>query len=165
MKPSRLSNAASLVSWPEPPHLPSLQIPEHYPLPAVPTLEAPEVELPKHPPLVVPPSDLRPPPGVSNDDVKNNDEGDKNEVPKENTFTPSLPKETQMIEVPFTDVEVPIPTTEIMTTAATTAVISVAATLTATSIFKWLVAAFKPLFKQTWNKLTKRNNHQHHEAS
>ena len=42
-----------------------------------------------------------------------------------------------------------------MTTAATTAFISVAATLTATSLFKYIVI-LKPVFKQTWNKLTKK---------
>ena len=61
-----------------------------------------------------------------------------------------------MIDVPFTDVEVPMPSTEIMTAAATTAIISVAATLTATSVFKWLVTLMKPVFKQAWSKLTKK---------
>ena len=136
------------MSWPEPPKLPILEIPKHYPLPN-PTIEVPEAELPKHPPLVVPPSDLRPPPGIKGEE--------KDEAPKEETVTtPPVPKETQLIEVPFTDVEVPMPTTEIMTAAATTAVISVAATLSATSLFKWLVTVMKPVFKQTWNKLTKK---------
>jgi hypothetical protein len=67
-------------------------------------------------------------------------------------------KEVQIIDVPFTDVEVPMPSTEIMTAAATTAVISVAATLTATSIFKHLVSLMKPLLKQAWSKLTKKKN-------
>ena len=62
-----------------------------------------------------------------------------------------------MIDVPFTDQEVPMPSTEIMTAAATTSVISVAATLTATSIFKYLVMLMKPLLKQAWSKLTKKN--------
>ncbi len=49
-----------------------------------------------------------------------------------------------------------MPTTTIMTTAATTAFISVAATLTATSLFKYIVMILKPVFKQTWSKLTKK---------
>ena len=61
-----------------------------------------------------------------------------------------------MVDVPFTDLEVPMPSTEIMTAAATTAVISVVATLTATSIFKYLVMVMKPVVKQTWNKITKK---------
>ena len=111
-----------------------------------PVLEVPRAKLPSYKPLVVPPSDLRPPPGVkgSNEDKS----PDKTKAPK--------PKEVQMIDVPFTDKEIPMPSTEIMTAAATTAVISVAATLTATSIFKYLVMIMKPLLKQAWSKLTKK---------
>ena len=111
-----------------------------------PTLELPRGTIPSYKPLVVPPSDLRPPPGVrgSNED-------------KSPDRTPQA-KEVQMIDVPFTDVEVPMPSTEIMTAAATTAIISVAATLTATSVFKWLVTLMKPVLKQAWSKLTKKKN-------
>ena len=142
------------MSWPEAPELPFLAVPERIPIPE-PTLEVPEVELPKYPPLVVPPSTLQAPPGV---------EGINSSPPPEQEPeppSPELPKisapEVQLIEVPYTDVELPLPTTEIMTAAATTAFISVAATLSATSLFKWLVKIMKPLFKQTWNKLTKKN--------
>lgn len=142
------------MSWPEAPQLPSVAVPDRIPLPE-PSLEVPEALLPKYPPLVVPPSNLQPPPGIEgiNDDPPPKEDTENKapaEVPK------ILPPEAQLIEVPFTDVEVPMPTTEIMTAAATTAVISVAATLTATSLFKWLVTVMKPLFKQTWNKLTKK---------
>ena len=67
-----------------------------------------------------------------------------------------LPPEAQIVEIPFTDIEVPMPTTTIMTTAATTAAISVGATLTATSLFKYIVMVLKPIMKQAWNKITKR---------
>ena len=97
---------------------------------------------------MVPPSDLRPPPGVKGEN--------KDKAPDK---TPKA-KEVQIIDVPFTDVEVPMPSTEIMTAAATTAVISVAATLTATSVFKWLVTLMKPVFKQAWSKLTKKKKKQ-----
>jgi hypothetical protein len=84
------------------------------------------------------------------------------EAPTEDTKSkptkPSLPPEAQIVEIPFTDIEVPMPTTTIMTTAATTAFISVAATLTATSLFKYIVMVLKPVFKQTWSKLTKKKN-------
>ena len=49
-----------------------------------------------------------------------------------------------------------MPSTTIMTTAATTAVIGVTATLTATSLFKYIVMVLKPVFKQAWNKITKK---------
>ena len=113
-----------------------------------PVLEVPRAHIPSYKPLVVPPSDLRPPPGVQGED--------SDEAPAETK--PSQPKEVQMIDVPFTDKEIPMPSTEIMTAAATTAVISVAATLTATSIFKYLVMVMKPLLKQAWSKLTKKKN-------
>ena len=112
-----------------------------------PVLEVPRAQLPSYKPLVVPPSDLRPPPGVKGE---NEDKAPNKKPPQ--------PKEVQIIDVPFTDVEVPMPSTEIMTAAATTAVISVAATLTATSIFKHLVSLMKPLLKQAWSKLTKKKN-------
>ena len=111
-----------------------------------PVLEVPRAQLPSYKPLVVPPSDLRPPPGVKGEDA--------DEAPAETK--PSQPKEVQMIDVPFMDQEIPMPSTEIMTAAATTAFISVAATLTATSLFKQIVMVLKPVFKQAWNKITKK---------
>lgn len=131
--------------WSEPPVLPSLTLPEAPVMPEA-VLEVPRAQLPSYKPLVVPPSDLRPPPGVKG---TNEDKApSKTKAPK--------PKEVQMIDVPFTDKEVPMPSTEIMTAAATTAVISVAATLTATSVFKYIVTILKPVFKQAWNKITKK---------
>tara|TARA_R100000406_G_scaffold34579_1_gene22852 strand:+ start:1837 stop:2202 length:366 start_codon:yes stop_codon:yes gene_type:complete len=111
-----------------------------------PVLEVPRAKIPSYKPLVVPPSDLRPPPGVRGE----------NEDKSPDKTKPPQPKEVQMIDVPFMDVEVPMPSTEIMTAAATTAVISVAATLTATSVFKYLVMVMKPVLKQAWSKLTKK---------
>ena len=124
-----------------------------------PVLEVPRAQLPSYKPLVVPPSTLRPPPGIQGPEASE-EEPQKNEPtkpkPKVDIKPPKPPKEVQMVDVPFTDVEIPMPSTEIMTAAATTAVISVAATLTATSIFKYLVMVMKPVVKQTWNKITKK---------
>ena len=133
--------------WPDIPSFPVLSLPEALGLPA-PVLEVPRAGLPSYKPLVVPPSDLRPPPGVRG---TNEDKGPDRTKPK-----PPQAKEVQMIDVPFTDQEIPMPSTEIMTAAATTAVISVAATLTATSIFKYLVMVMKPVLKQAWSKITKK---------
>ena len=133
--------------WSDPPLLPSLTLPAAPELPQA-VLEVPRAQLPSYKPLVVPPSSLRPPPGVKGED--------QDKAPDKTK--PSLPPEAQIVQVPFTDIEVPMPTTTIMTTAATTAFISVAATLTATSLFKYLVMVFKPVFKQTWSKLTKKKS-------
>ena len=123
-------------------------------------LEVPRGLLPSYKPLVVPPSTLRPPPGIQGPGASEEEETEsKKELTKPKPkVDKNLPKqkEVQMVDVPFTDLEVPMPSTEIMTAAATTAVISVVATLTATSIFKYLVMVMKPVVKQTWNKITKK---------
>ena len=124
-----------------------------------PVLEVPRAELPSYKPLVVPPNTLRPPPGIQGINV--GDEPPQEEAKTNPTKQPTkpnidLPPEAQIVEIPFTDIEVPMPTTTIMTTAATTAFISVAATLTATSLFKYIVMILKPVFKQTWSKITKK---------
>ena len=127
----------------EPPVFPSLRLPEPVVLPR-PVLEVPRADIPSYKPLVVPPSDLRAPPGV-----KGTTESDK---PKPKPPTPPVPT----IRVPYTEVDVPVPDGVVLTTAATTAVVSVAATLTATSMFKWLVTVMKPVFKQAWTRITKK---------
>ena len=133
--------------WPDIPSFPSLSLPEAPGLPA-PVLEVPRAGIPSYKSLVVPPSDLRPPPGVRGINEDKGPDRSQTKAPKS--------KEVQMIDVPFTDQEIPMPSTEIMTAAGTTAVISVAATLTATSIFKYLVMVIKPVLKQAWSKLTKK---------
>ena len=141
------------MEWAEPPILPSLLLPEAPAMPA-PVLEVPMADIPSYKPLVVPPSDLRPPPGIKSGTAKEKEPAKP--APK---FVPpqpkiELPPEAQIVQIPFTDIEVPLPTTTIMTTAATTATISVAATLTATSLFKYLVMVMKPILKTTWTKIT-----------
>lgn len=142
--------------WTDPPQLPSLTLPAAPELPQM-VLEVPRAELPSYKPLVVPPSALRPPPGVKGS-TPSEEASQKKEAKPTPTTQPNikLPPEAQIVEIPFTDIEVPMPTTTIMTTAATTAFISVAATLTATSLFKYIVMVLKPVFKQAWNKLTKK---------
>ena len=132
----------------EPPVLPSLRLPEPLLLPR-PVLDVPRADLPSYKPLVVPPSDLRPPPGV-----KGTTKSDK-EKPKPKPPPVKLPQDTRQVDVPFTDVTVPLPSNEILVTAGTTATVSVAATLTATAVFKWTVNVMKPILKQAWTKLTK----------
>ena len=139
----------------EPPVLPSLRLPEPLVLPR-PVLDVPRADLPSYKPLVVPPSDLRAPPGD-----KGTTQSDK-EKPK--PPTPPIPK-TPTVRVPYTEVDVPVPDGIVLTTAATTAVVSVAATLTATSMFKWLVTVMKPVFKQTWTKITKKKGSSNSSSS
>lgn len=117
--------------------------------------------MPSYKPLVVPPSVLRPPPGIEGVNTTDTPPEDSpTTAPTKQIKQPSidLPPESQIVEIPFTDIEIPMPTTTIMTTAATTAFISVAATLTATSLFKYIVMVLKPVFKQVWTKITKKKN-------
>ena len=141
------------MEWANPPMLPSLVLPSAPEMPGA-VLEVPRATLPSYKPLVVPPSVLRPPPGVEG--VNTEDEAPKKEAPKQTPYTPPIPPEAQMVEVPFTDIEIPMPSTIIMTTAVTTAFISVGATLVATSLFKYIVMISKPIIKQAWNKITKK---------
>ena len=140
------------MEWATPPKLPSLLLPEAPNLP-IPILEVPRADIPSYKPLVVPPNTLRPPPGIEGN---KSDSESKEKSTSPTTNKPNIPPEAQIIQVPFTDIEVPMPTTTIMTTAATTAFISVGATLAATSLFKYLVMIMKPIFKQAWNKMTKK---------
>lgn len=147
------------MDWADPPLLPEIFLPEALQLPTA-VLEVPRGELPSYKPLVVPPNTLKPPPGIQGINTNNEESEeskDSNTTNKTNTQKiPNIPPEAQIVELPFTDIKVPMPTTTIMTTAATTAFISVAATLAATSLFKYLVMAFKPVFKKTWSKLTQK---------
>ena len=130
----------------EPLVLPSLLLPDAPVLPR-PVLEVPRAQVPSYKPLVVPPSDLRPPPGVKGEA--------KDEPPRPK---PQLIKQPDLrqIQIPFTEQQVPLPSNDILITAGTTATVSVAATLTATSVFKWTVNAMKPILKQLWTRITKK---------
>lgn len=143
------------MEWVDPPKLPSLKLPNAPNLP-IPILEVPRADVPSYRPLVVPPNTLRPPPGIEGINTDPAPEAETKTPTAQQVTPPVTPPEAQIIQVPFTDIEVPMPTTTIMTTAATTAFISVAATLAATSLFKYLVMLMKPIFKQAWNKMTKK---------
>ena len=136
----------------EPLELPFYRLPEALTLPRV-TLEIPTAELPSYRPLVVPPSDLRAPPGV-----KASGEAEKNTEKKEQPKQPeiSLPKEVTSFTIPFTDYQVPVPRQEILVAAGTTASVSVVATLTATAVFKRSVQALKPVITQLVKRIQKK---------
>ena len=99
-------------------------------------LDIPTAEIPTYKPMVVPPSDLRPPAGVKSESEDEQPDG------------------IRQIELPVLDFKVPVPENEILITAGTTAVVSVAATLTATAAFKWAVTALKPILKTSWKKIS-----------
>ena len=136
----------------EPVELPFYQLPEALSLPRV-TLEIPTAEIPSYRPLVVPPSDLRAPPGVeaSGEAEKNTEKEEPKQQPEV-----SLPKEITSFTIPFTDYELPVPKQEILVAAGTTASVSVVATLTATAVFKRCVQALKPVITQLVKRIQKK---------
>tara|TARA_E500000331_G_scaffold284910_1_gene279272 strand:+ start:15 stop:461 length:447 start_codon:yes stop_codon:yes gene_type:complete len=131
------------------PEIPEAILPEPVQIP-IPTLELPKADIPSYTPLVAPPADLRPPPGVK---PYKEEKKPPTEAPRP-PFKPQLPPEVRKFDVPYTDYSVPMPSTDILVTATTTATVSVAATLTATAIFKRLVSIMKPIIKKI---LTKKN--------
>jgi len=146
-----------------PPVLPVLRLPEAPLLPR-PVLEVPRATLPSYKPLVVPPNDLRPPPGVKGTTPS---EQKKTEKPKPKPppppKPPPIPSQVRYVDVPGTDLTVPLPSNEILATATTTATVSVAATLTATAVFKRTVSVLKPIIKKLLTK--KKKNAQDEELS
>ena len=141
-----------------PPVLPVLRLPEAPLLPR-PVLEVPRATLPTYKPLVVPPNDLRPPPGVKGT-TQSDQEQKKEEKPAPKPVTPPIPQppppsEVRYVDIPGTDLTVPLPSNEILATATTTATVSVAATLTATAVFKKTVSVLKPIIKKLLTKKKK----------
>ena len=139
----------------EPPVLPVLRLPDAPQLPR-PVLEVPRAELPSYKPLVVPPNDLRPPPGI-----KSSEPSEKNEPqPAKPPVTPPIPAQVRYIDVPGTELEVPLPSNEILVTAGTTATVSVIATLTATAVCKRTVQVLKPIIKKLLTRKSKNGEAQ-----
>ena len=146
----------------EPPVLPYMALPEPPRMP-VPILEVPDALVPSYKPLVAPPSDLRPPPGVKGKPVEG---AQPSTTTKPNTpTTPPKAPEVDYVTVPIIDKEVPIPSQEILVTAVSTATVSVAATLTATAVFKHLVSIAKPIIKTAWTKITKKKDSSNSSSS
>ena len=144
-----------------PPVLPVLSLPEPPLLPR-PVLEVPRATLPSYKPLVVPPNDLRPPPGVKGTTPSEEKKAEKPKPkPPPPPKPPPIPSQVRYVDVPGTDLTVPLPSNEILATATTTATVSVAATLTATAVFKKTVSVLKPIIKKLLTK--KKKNAQNEE--
>jgi hypothetical protein len=139
-----------------PPVLPVLQLPEAPLLPR-PVLEVPRALLPSYKPLVVPPNDLRPPPGVKGTTPSETKKAKPKPPPPKPPAIPQPPAQIRYVDVPGTDYTVPLPSNEILVTAGTTATVSVAATLTATAIFKRTVSVLKPIIKKLLTRKKKKD--------
>ena len=126
-----------------------INLPQALSLPA-PTLSLPKADIPSYKPLTVPPSDLRPPPGITSEEE---DTEQANPTP-----LPSIPKIPDMrnFSIPGVDLAIPLPSNAILITASSTAAVSVAATLTATAVFKRVVTVMKPVIKQVVTRIQKK---------
>ena len=88
-------------------------------MPSIP-LKQPSAEMPVFPPIVIPPSNLKAPEGVTMEESESETEAQ--------TVQPSL-------KVPVIDIVLPLPTTEVVMTATYAAVAAVATTTLATPFF------------------------------
>lgn len=146
------------------PTFPTFIMPQAPQLPR-PVLEVPRADLPSYKPLVVPPSQLKSPAQINGTEPAPAEEQTTTQPPVAPLTIPPIPvpppSEVRYVDVPGTDIEVPLPSNEILATAASTAAVSVAVTLTATSVFKKCVSLFKPIIKQLWTRLTKKQTSSH----
>ncbi len=99
------------------------------------TLEIPTANIPYYKPMVVPPSDLRPPDGVKSSTT-------------ESTQQPTAPS----FKLPVFDIDMPLPTTEVVMTATYAAVSAVAVTTFAQPLFNFIK---KQIQKRLQNKIDK----------
>ena len=133
-------------------NLPKPNLPKAIDLPTI-DFRPPTAYVPSYKPIVVPPSDLRAPPGVASEGGEKKDK-DQKQQPKQPEI--SLPKEVTSFTIPFTDYEIPVPKQEILVAAGTTASVSVVATLTATAVFKRCVQVLKPVVTQLVKRIQKK---------
>lgn len=114
--------------------LPLLHLPQAPKLERM-TLDIPTADIPYYKPMVVPPSNLRPPAGIKSEAT---------ETTKQVT--------TPTFKLPMVDIEMPLPTTEVVMTATYAAVSAVAVTTFAQPLFNFIK---KQIQKRLQNKIDK----------
>ena len=97
------------------------KLPSALDMPSIP-LEPPSAEMPVFPPVVIPPSNLKAPAGVTLDEAP---------AEKEETATTEQPT----FKVPVVKIDLPLPSAEVVATATYAAVAAVATTTLATPLF------------------------------
>jgi len=101
--------------------LPSIKLTNALDMPSIP-LKQPSAEMPIFPPVVIPPSNLKAPAGVTLDEAP---------AEKEETATTEQPT----LRVPVVKIDLPLPSAEVVATATYAAVAAVATTTLATPLF------------------------------
>jgi hypothetical protein len=103
--------------------LPSIKLTNALDMPSIP-LKQPSAEMPIFPPVVIPPSNLVAPAGVTLDEVPAEEEEDTTATTEQPTF-----------KVPVVKIDLPLPSAEVVATATYAAVAAVATTTLATPLF------------------------------
>ena len=103
--------------------LPSIKLTNALDMPSIP-LKQPSAEMPVFPPVVIPPSNLEAPAGVTLDEAPAEEEADT-------TATTGQPT----LRVPVVKIDLPLPSAEVVATATYAAVAAVATTTLATPLF------------------------------
>jgi len=103
--------------------LPNSKLPKALDMPSIP-LEPPTAEMPRFPPIVIPPNTLQAPKGVEMEDV-----------PAETEDKETAKTEQPSYTLPVIKIDLPLPTAEVVATATYAAVAAVATTTLATPLF------------------------------
>ena len=103
--------------------LPSIKLTNALDMPSIP-LKQPSAEMPIFPPVVIPPSNLKAPAGVTLE-----------EAPVEKEEEETATTEQPTLRVPVVKIDLPLPSAEVVATATYAAVAAVATTTLATPLF------------------------------
>jgi len=130
--------------------LPSIKLTNALDMPSIP-LKQPSAEMPVFPPVVIPPSNLVAPAGVTLDEAP----AEKDEE----TATTEQPT----LRVPVVKIDLPLPSAEVVATATYAAVAAVATTTLATPLFDKLKKQIQKFLQKKVDKW--KENHQKKKES
>ena len=116
------------------------KIPKALDMPSIP-LKQPSAEMPIFPPVVIPPSNLVAPAGVTLDEAPAEEEADT-------TATTGQPT----LRVPVVKIDLPLPSAEVVATATYAAVAAVATTTLATPLFDKIKKQIQKFLQKKVNK-------------
>ena len=120
--------------------LPSIKLTNALDMPSIP-LKQPSAEMPVFPPVVIPPSNLVAPAGVTLDEAPAEEEADT-------TATTGQPT----LRVPVVKIDLPLPSAEVVATATYAAVAAVATTTLATPLFDKIKKQIQKFLQKKVNK-------------
>jgi len=126
-------------------------LPKALEMPSIP-LETPTADMPRFPPIVIPPNTLQAPKGVEMEEVPAATEDEETAKTEQPSYT-----------LPVIKIDLPLPTAELVTTATYAAVTAVAATTLATPLFDKLKKQIQKFLQKKVDKW-KENHKKKKEA-